>query len=115
MIKKASCFAALLLMAACSSGSVSDDSSKKTSDASTKPSVSGVEAYEQNATTVSGEKNGQNFVNKLKDDELASALRGGGHVLYLRHARTVKDWGDLVSAALDLSACNTQRRLSTQG
>ena len=115
MIKKATCFAALLLMAACSSGTVSDDASKKTSDATTKPSVSGVEAYEQNATTVSGEQNGKNFVNKLKDEELASALRDGGYVLYLRHARTVKDWGDQVSPALDLADCNTQRRLSTQG
>ena len=115
MIKKATCFAALLLMAACSSGSVSDDSSNKTSDASTKPAVSGVEAYEQNATTVSGEQNGKNFVNKLKDEELASALRDGGYVLYIRHARTVKDWGDQVSPALDLADCNTQRRLSTQG
>ena len=115
MIKKATCFAAILLMSACSSGTVNDDASKKTSDATTKPSVSGVEAYEQNATTVSGEQNGKNFVNKLKDEELASALREGGYVLYLRHARTVKDWGDQVSPALDLADCNTQRRLSTQG
>ncbi len=103
------------MMAACSSGNVSEDSSTKPSDSSTKPSVSGVEAYEQNATTVSGEQNGKNFVNKLKDKELASALREGGHVIYLRHTRTVKDWGDQVSPALDLADCNTQRRLSTQG
>jgi len=115
MLKKATCFATLLLMAACSSGNVSNDSSTKPSDSSTKPSVSGVEAYEQNATTVSGEQNGKNFVNKLKDEELASALREGGHVIYLRHTRTVKDWGDQVSPALDLADCNTQRRLSTQG
>ncbi len=115
MLKNATCFATLLLMAACSSGNVSNDSSTKPSDSSTKPSVSGVEAYEQNATTVSGEQNGKNFVNKLKDEELASALREGGHVIYLRHTRTVKDWGDQVSPALDLADCNTQRRLSTQG
>lgn len=115
MLKKASCFAALLMMAACSSGNVSDDSSSKPSDSSTKPSDSGVEVYEQNATTLSGEQNGKNFVNKLNDEELASALREGGHVIYLRHTRTVKDWGDQVSPALDLADCNTQRRLSTQG
>ena len=115
MLKKASCFAAVLLMAACSSGNVSDNSSTKPSDSATKPTVSGVEAYEQNATTVSGEQNGKNFVNKLNDEELASSLRDGGYVIYLRHARTVKDWGDQTSPALDLADCNTQRRLSTQG
>ena len=111
MLKKATCFTALLLMAACSSGSVSKDSAKEQPAAST----SEVEAYEQNNTTLSGEQNNKEFVNKLDDKELARALREGGYVLYLRHARTVKDWGDQVSPALDLSDCNTQRRLSTQG
>ena len=36
-------------------------------------------------------------------------------MIYLRHTKTVKDWGDQVSPALDLSDCNTQRRLSTEG
>ena len=114
MLKKATCFAALLLMAACSSGSVSDDSSKdqsKQADASN----SQVEAYEQNDTTLSGEQNGENFVNKLDDTDLVSALRDGGHVIYIRHAKTVKDWGDQASPDLDLSDCSTQRRLSDEG
>lgn len=114
MLKKATCFAALLLMAACSSGSVSDDSSKdqsKQADASN----SQVEAYEQNDTTLSGEQNGENFVNKLDDADLVSALRDGGHVIYIRHAKTVKDWGDQASPDLDLSDCSTQRRLSDEG
>ena len=114
MLKKATCFAALLLMAACSSGSVSDDSSKdqsKQADASN----SQVEAYEQNDTTLSGEENGEKFVNKLDDADLVSALRDGGHVIYIRHAKTVKDWGDQASPDLDLSDCSTQRRLSDEG
>ena len=114
MLKKATCFAALLLMAACSSGSVSDDSSKdqsKQADASN----SQVESYEQNDTTLSGEQNGENFVNKLDDTDLVSALRDGGHVIYIRHAKTVKDWGDQASPDLDLSDCSTQRRLSDEG
>ncbi len=111
MIKKATCFAALLLMAACSSGSVSKDSAKDQPVANN----SEVEAYEQNETTLSGEQNNKEFVNKLDDKELANALREGGYVVYLRHARTVKDWGDQVSPALDLTDCNTQRRLSDQG
>ena len=112
MIKKASCFAALLLMAACSSGSVSDDSTSKDQLSADR---SEVEAYEQNDTTLSGEQNGKNFVNKLDDQALGEALRGGGHVVYLRHAKTVKDWGDQVSPDLNLADCNTQRRLSTEG
>ena len=112
MIKKASCFAALLLMAACSSGSVSDDSASKDQLSADR---SEVEAYEQNDTTLSGEQNGKNFVNKLDDQALGEALRGGGHVVYLRHAKTVKDWGDQVSPDLNLADCNTQRRLSTEG
>ncbi len=111
MIKKASCFAALLLMAACSSGSVSDDSSKEQLPADR----SGVEAYEQNDTTLSGEKNNEDFVNKVEGKDLVSALRDGGHVIYIRHTKTVKDWGDQVSPALNLANCNTQRRLSTEG
>ena len=112
MIKKASCFAALLLMAACSSGSVSDDSASKDQLSADR---SEVEAYEQNDTTLSGEQNGKNFVNKLDDQALGEALRGGGHVVYLRHAKTVKDWGDQVSPDLNLADCSTQRRLSTEG
>ena len=111
MIKKASCFAVLLLMAACSSGSVSDDSTKEKPVASN----SEVEAYEQNDTTLSGEQNGKDFVNKLDDDALASALRDGGHVIYIRHAKTNKDWGDQVSPDLNLADCSTQRRLSDEG
>jgi phosphohistidine phosphatase SixA len=120
MIKKLSLALALAMLGACSSESDTKESTKNQSNDSVSQEQlsadrSGVEAYEQNATTVSGEINGKNFDNKLKDDELASALREGGHVIYLRHTRTVKDWGDQVSPALDLADCNTQRRLSTQG
>ena len=98
-------------MAACSSGSVSDDSSKEQLSADR----SEVEAYEQNDTTLSGEKNNQDFVNKVDGKDLVSALRDGGHVIYIRHTKTTKDWGDQVSPTLDLADCNTQRRLSTEG
>ena len=111
MLKKATCFAALLLMAACSSGSVSEDSSKEQPVATN----SEVEAYEQNDTTLSGEENNKDFVNKVDDKDLVSALRDGGHVIYIRHAKTTKDWGDQVSPELNLSDCSTQRRLSDEG
>ena len=112
MLKKATLLATLLLMAACSSGSVSEESA--TTEQPTAVN-SEVEAYEQNDTTLSGEQNNKEFVNKLDDRGLVSALRDGGYVVYLRHARTVKDWGDQISPALDLSDCNTQRRLSDVG
>ena len=111
MIKKATCFAALLLMAACSSGTVSKDSAKDQSASSN----SEVEAYEQNETTLSGEQNNKDFVNTVDDKALVSALRDGGHVIYIRHAKTTKDWGDQVSPELDLADCSTQRRLSDEG
>ena len=111
MIKKATCFAALLLMAACSSGSVSKDSAKDQPASNN----SEVEAYEQNDTTLSGEQNNEYFVNTVDDKALVSALRDGGHVIYIRHAKTTKDWGDQVSPELDLADCSTQRRLSDEG
>ena len=111
MIKKATCFAALLLMAACSSGTVSKDSAKDQPASSN----SEVEAYEQNETTLSGEQNNKDFVNTVDDKALVSALRDGGHVIYIRHAKTTKDWGDQVSPELDLADCSTQRRLSDEG
>ena len=112
MLKKATLLATLLLMAACSSGSVSEESA--TTEQPTADN-SEVEAYEQNDTTLSGEQNGKDFVNKLDDDALASALRDGGHVIYIRHAKTNKDWGDQVSPDLNLADCSTQRRLSDEG
>ena len=119
MLKKATCFAALLLMAACSSGSVSDDASKDQSSESAGQeqsvvSNSDVEAYEQNETTLSGEQNNNDFVNKLDDEDLVAALREGGHVIYIRHAKTNKDWGDQINPDLDLANCNTQRQLSDE-
>lgn len=111
MLRKVTCIAALLLMAACSSGSVGEDSSKEKPDVKT----SEVEAYEQNDTTLSGEQNNQDFVNKVEGKDLASALRDGGYVIYIRHAKTTKDWGDQVSPELNLLDCTTQRRLSDEG
>ena len=120
MLKKATCFSALLLMAACSSGSVSDDSSKDQSAESARQEQpvannSDVDAYELNETTLSGEQNNNDFVNKLDDEDLVAALREGGHVIYIRHAKTNKDWGDQINPDLDLADCGTQRRLSDAG
>ncbi len=120
MLKKATCFATLFLMAACSSGTVSKDSNKdQTSDAAIaeQPSVKtdGVEDYEVNDTTLSGDERNDLFVNRVGAKELINNLRQGGYVVYTRHASTTKDWGDQVSPELDLADCSTQRRLSADG
>ena len=119
MLKKAVCIAALALMAACSSESVSDPSGMESTDSAMQDQpvaqASGVEDYEVNETTMTGEQRNADFVNKLDDEQLAGNLRDGGYVIYVRHAKTDKDWGDQVSSDLDLSDCSTQRRLSVVG
>lgn len=47
------------------------------------------------------------------DEVLWSALRGGGHVLFIRHAQTEPGVGDPPGFRLD--DCATQRNLSTEG
>lgn len=44
---------------------------------------------------------------------LIAALAGGGHVIYLRHAQTERDYADQVTA--DPADCATQRVLSEEG
>lgn len=44
---------------------------------------------------------------------LVAALRGGGHVIYIRHARTEADYADQVTARI--GDCSTQRMLSADG
>ena len=74
-----------------------------------------VEDYEINAATISGDQRNADFINKVGAQQLANDLRRGGYVIYMRHARTNKDWGDQISKTLNLSDCNTQRRLSPDG
>lgn len=44
---------------------------------------------------------------------LVEALRGGGHVVFIRHAATKADYPDQTSAVV--GACATQRMLSEDG
>ncbi len=53
------------------------------------------------------------FENKLTGTELVEALRGGGYVIYFRHAQTEKDYADQVAA--DPNDGSTQRVLSEKG
>jgi broad specificity phosphatase PhoE len=47
------------------------------------------------------------------DEALWQALRGGGHVLFVRHALTTPGVGD--PAGFELADCATQRNLSEEG
>jgi broad specificity phosphatase PhoE len=53
------------------------------------------------------------FVDRLSGAALVEALRGGGHVLYIRHARNEREGADQVSAVM--GDCATQRMLSADG
>jgi phosphohistidine phosphatase SixA len=53
------------------------------------------------------------FQDKLKGEALLAALRGGGHVIFIRHTTTEKDYADQVSARM--GDCSTQRMLSERG
>lgn len=55
----------------------------------------------------------ETFENQLDGPELVEALRGGGHVIYFRHAQTEKDYADQVTA--DPNDGSTQRVLSEKG
>jgi phosphohistidine phosphatase SixA len=110
----------LTLLGACSSDSGNKDSIKNQSNQSATQEQSvassgGVEAYEINETTMSGEEKNANFINRVGGQQLANSLRDGGYVIYIRHTKTDKDWGDQVSPELDFADCNTQRRLSPDG
>lgn len=55
------------------------------------------------------------FKNKVTNKELLTGLREGGYVIYIRHTQTTKDYADQADPKLDLSNCDTQRKLSAKG
>ncbi len=65
--------------------------------------TSGTEAY------------GKDFTNKVSGRVLLNSLRKGGHIIYIRHAQTDKDYADQADPKLDLTNCGTQRTLSSKG
>ena len=120
MIKNFSVALALILIGACSSQTDPQKARKNqpSETASQEQPVAnsdGVEDYEINETTMSGEERNVNFINRVGAQQLVNNLREGGYVIYIRHTQTNKDWGDQVSPKLDLADCNTQRRLSPDG
>ena len=120
MIKNFSLALALMLIGACSSQRDAKKTTKnQPSDTPNQEqpvaSSDGVEDYEINETTMSGDERNANFINRVGAQQLVNNLREGGYVIYIRHTKTNKDWSDQVSPKLDLADCNTQRRLSPDG
>lgn len=120
MIQKFSLAIVLILIGASSSESDTKETAKN--QASDKASQEqpflnsgAVDSYEINETAMSGEERNASFINRVGGQQLANNLRDGGYVIYVRHTKTDKDWGDQVSPKLDLADCNTQRRLSPDG
>lgn len=50
---------------------------------------------------------------EMTNAELVDTLRGGGHVVFIRHAQTEKDYADQIDAVM--GDCSTQRTLSEAG
>lgn len=49
----------------------------------------------------------------MTSEELVEALRDGGHVIFIRHAQTERDYADQIDAVM--GDCSTQRTLSEEG
>lgn len=49
----------------------------------------------------------------MEPQALIDAMKGGGHVVFIRHATTEKDYADQVDAVM--GDCSTQRTLSEEG
>lgn len=58
-------------------------------------------------------QNNEEFKDKLSGQALVNALKGGGYVIYFRHAQTEKDYADQIKAKM--GDCSTQRMLSEAG
>ena len=120
MIKKVSLALVLTLIGACSSESDTKETARnQATDMATQEqpvlNSGAVDSNEINETAMSAEERNANFINRVGAQQLVDNLREGGFIIYLRHTKTDKDWGDQISPKLDLDDCNTQRRLSLDG
>jgi len=62
-----------------------------------------------------GEQANADFQDRLSGPDLLAQLRQGGHIIYLRHTQTVKDYADQADPNMRLDNCETQRKLSELG
>ncbi|MEM9541984.1 MAG: histidine phosphatase family protein [Cyanobacteria bacterium P01_E01_bin.42] len=73
------------------------------------------EAASEDGELSPGEQANADFEDKLSGGELLDALKAGGHVIYFRHAQTVRDYADQADPDMSLDDCETQRKLSDVG
>ena len=85
--------------------------------AAVKPAASPTQGGEggEGSPASGSEAYGKDFTNKISGPVLLNALRKGGHIIYIRHAQTDKDYADQADPKLDLMNCGTQRTLSNKG
>ena len=70
---------------------------------------------DEGADYSAGEQANADFKDKLSGEELLSALKEGGYVIYFRHAQTEKDYADQTDPTMSLDDCETQRQLNDVG
>lgn len=102
----------MLLLGACSGEKVSNAVSD-----GVEAIVPSAQAHDHSTTEEisEAEKKNNNFVNRLSDDKLLSALRSGGYVVFIRHGETEKDYADQALKTMNVNDCSTQRTLSEKG
>lgn len=62
------------------------------------------------ASTAAG---GAAWASAMTPEQLVEEMKGGGHIVFIRHVRTEKDYADQVNAVM--GDCSTQRTLSEEG
>lgn len=102
-----------ITLGACNGSAPVGEGEGETTDSSTPTEVASNEGDEGELTE--GEIANRDFQDKLSGAELLSALRDGGHVIYIRHAKTFKDYADQADPNMKLDDCETQRQLSDEG
>ena len=102
MKKTVASLTALVLVTACSSTAIKDETQLPVGD-----SVS-MEMSES-------ERRNAEFLDRLSSEQLLKELKRGGYVIYFRHATTKRDYADQADPSLNLKDCSTQRKLSIEG
>ncbi|NEO52635.1 MAG: histidine phosphatase family protein [Okeania sp. SIO3B5] len=104
----ATALTAIVVLSGCSSPPSETTNDTTTTDEPTAQTVASEETMSE------GELANANFQDKLSGTALLNALKQGGYVIYIRHAKTEKDYADQAQGAV-MGDCSTQRVLSEVG
>ncbi|MEM9291070.1 MAG: histidine phosphatase family protein [Acidobacteriota bacterium] len=112
-------FALLFLLAAACGAPATDsapESDAAESETNAPTATEGEESTADGGEELSpGEQANADFEDQLSGADLLAALNQGGHVIYFRHAQTVKDYADQADPNMSLDDCESQRKLSEAG